>query len=189
MFFIKRTGNAGAHGEDVASSVVLEAIKRAFEIAISYAYFKKKDDRIKKLQFDNTLLITEKPLKDNKLVDEYVRLANEQKVELLNLKQGEFNSNIEKTIDGRKDESYVNKVSRYKKANKKKKELTPSQKRVKEKVKEARKIIKQKINKTVKSSKKSKKRKSQKNKLLKHLIFIIFVTISVIFLTKMMFFY
>ncbi len=189
LFFIKRTGNAGAHGEDVASSVVLEAIKRAFEIAISYAYFKKKDDRIKKLQFDNTLLITEKPLKDNKLVDEYVRLANEQKVELLNLKQGEFNSNIEKTIDGRKDESYVNKVSRYKKANKKKKELTPSQKRVKEKVKEARKTIKQKINKTVKSSKKSKKRKSQKNKLLKHLIFIIFVTISVIFLTKMMFFY
>ena len=192
LFFIKRAGNKCAHGEDIAPTEVLEAIKRAFEIAISYSYSKKRDEKIRKLQFDETLLITQKPLKENKLADEYVRLASEQKAELLNLKQGEFNSNVEKIIDGRKDESFVNNVVRYKKTNKRKKELTPSQKRVKEKIKKARKTVKQKVNKIEepkKIQKKNKKNKKQKNNFLKHLIFIVFVTISLFFLTKMMFFY
>ncbi len=190
LFFIKRAGNKCAHGEDISSTEVLESLKRAFEIAINYAYAKKKDEKIKKLQFDETLLITQKPLKQNKLIDEYVRLAQEEKAELLNLKQGEFNSNVEKTIDGRKDESYVNKVSQYKTKNKKKKELTPAQKRVKEKIKQARKTIKEHINKQPKPQKKvKKKQKKDKNKLLKHIIFIIFVTISLFLLTKMIFFF
>ena len=189
LFFIKRAGNACAHGEDIAPSELLEAIRRAFEIAISYSYYKKKDEKIRKLQFDETLLITGKPLKENKLVDEYVRLATEEKAELLNLKQGEFNSNVEKKIDGKKDESYVNNVRQYKKTGKKKKELTPSQKRVKEKIKEARKTIKEKVNKQDKPKKQSKTKKNSRNKILKHVLFLIFVTISILLLTKMMFFY
>ncbi len=188
LFFIKRAGNKCAHGEDIAPTEVLEAIRRAFEIAINYSYSKKKDEKIKKLCFDETLLITEKPQKEQKLVDEYIRLAQEEREELLNLKQGEFNSNVEKTIDGRKDESYVSKVNKYKK--KSKKELTPAQKRVKEKIKQARKVIKEKVNKSTKSKKSSKKKqKVSKNKYIKHIVFMIFVTISVILLTKMIFFF
>lgn len=189
LFFIKRAGNKCAHGEDISSSEILEAIKRAFEIAINFSYFKKKDEKIRKLQFDETLLVTCKPLKENKLIDEYVRLATEEKAELLNLKQGEFNSNVIKTVDGKKDESYINKVNQYKKTRIKKKELTPSQKRVKEKIKEARITVKEKIEGNLKTKKKSKKSKNKKNRLYKHLIFIIFVTISLFLLTKMMFFY
>lgn len=189
LFFIKREGNKCAHGEQTTLSLTLETIRRAFEISVNYAYMLKKDSKIDKLQFDETLLVTGKNLKEETLVEKYVALAQAQKEELLNSKQGEFDQNINKTIDGHKDESYINKPRQYKK----KKELTPAQKRVKEKVKEARKNIKQNINKNFEKKKKfnSKKTKTkrQKNGFIKKILFLIFVTISLFFLTKMLFFF
>ncbi len=207
LFFIKREGNKCAHGEDATSSATLEAIRRAFEIAINYSFAKKKDEKFLKLQFDETLLITQKPLKSNSLVEKYVELANEQREELLNSKQGEFNSAVPKTNDGIKDESYID-ISKVenKKAKRKKKELTPAQIRVKEKIKAAREKIKEEKNKfkqavkekqskpkekrTQKKQNKteSKKQKRKNKKTVKLILFSLFVLISLYFLTKMLFF-
>jgi len=188
LFFIKREGNKCAHGEDALMSDVLEAMRRAFEIAINYAYSKKKDEKINRLQFDETLLITQKPREENPIVEQYIKLAQEEKAELLNSKQGEFNSKTEKTIEGRKDESYVSNAAQYKSPKKRnKKELTPQKQKIKSKIKEARKNLRENINKTPKPKKKTKKAKKQKNKLRKIIIFLIFVTISLFFLTKMIF--
>ena len=148
LFFIKQQGNKCAHGEDIAPSVALEAIQRAFEAAINYAYSKKKDEKINKLQFDATLLITGKPQKEVKLVDK----------------------------------------------EKKKKELTPTQKKIKEKVKNAKKNLKQNINasqnkKPKKQTKKQLKTAQEKRyKIIKLILFLSFVTISLSFITKMLFF-
>ncbi len=182
LFFIKKIGNKSAHGEETSPKDTLEALERAFEAAINYAYSKKKDEKINKLQFDITLLVTQKPLKENKLVEKYVQLAQEQKEELLNSKQGEFNSLVEKKDEnGFKDKNYITNSKKYKK-----KELTPTQKKIKEKVKQAKKNIKQNINpsKTDKNKKKAKKQK--KSDKLKHILFIVFVTISLIFILKML---
>ena len=197
LFFIKKQGNKCAHGQDVAPMDALESIKRAFEAAINYSYSKKKDEKINNLQFDETLLITQKPQKEVKLVDKYIELANQEKEALLNSKQGEFNSQIEKKDEnGFKDKSFVQNPKQYK--SKKKKELTPTQKKIKEKVKEAKKNLKHNINKTEKksdkkktsdkkTSKKTVKQKKSKEKLIDLLIFLSFVTISLIFITKMLF--
>ena len=200
LFFIKREGNKCAHGEETTISATLEAIKRAFEISIYYGNSLKGGSKLDKLQFDETLLVTGKPLSEEKLVDKYVKLAEAQQEELLNSKQLGFDSNVEKeTPEGFRDENYIQKPS------KKKKELTPTQKRIKEKVKLAKKNIKENINKTVKknekpikkapekTSKKTKKSSSKKKKQnknsLKYVLFILFVIISLYFLTKMLFFY
>ena len=198
LFFIKREGNKCAHGEDATASTTLEAIERAFEIAINYSFSKNKDEKILRKQFDKTLLITEKPLKENSLVEKYVELATAQKEELLNLKQGEFNSSVPKMNDGIKDESYVNNPKEYKKPKRSKKELTPSQIRVKEKIKEAKKNLKENINKvsspkknkkpTKTTRKTSKKQANRKKAIIKFILFIIFVIISLYFLTKLIFF-
>jgi len=174
LFFIKREGNKCAHGEDALSSDTLEAMRRAFEIAINYAYAKKKDDNFLKLQFDETLLITEKPLNQMRLVDKYVELATAQQNELLNIKPDEPDTEIKPEI----------------KPKKKKKELTPVQQRVKEKVKAAKKSLKENVNKKPKKpTKKQKQNKTKKNKaLMKFILFMIFVIISLYFLTKMIFF-
>ncbi len=206
LFFIKKEGNKCAHGEEATSSATLEAIRRAFEIAINYSYAKKKDEKLLKLQFDETLLITQKPLKNNSLVEKYVELATEQKEELLNLKQGEFNSSVPKLNDGIKDESYID-IKTVKKPTRRKKELTPAQIRVKEKIKEVRKKIKEAKNKSsdkTKTNQKDKKEKKSSDKLnkntnkkqkkknnkkaIKLILFSIFVIISLYFLTKMLFF-
>ena len=182
LFFIKRMGNKSAHGEDTSPKDALEALKRAFEAAINYAYSKKKDEKINKLQFDITLLVTQKPLKENKLVEKYVQLAQEEKEELLNSKQGEFNSLVEKKDEnGFKDKNYITNTKKYKK-----KELTPTQKKIKEKVKQAKKNLKQNINppKTTKTKKKPKKQKKKNN--IKHILFITFAIISLIFILKML---
>ena len=201
LFFIKREGNKCAHGEETSVSATLEALRRAFEVSIYYCNYSKKSNKFDKLQFDETLLVTGKPLKEERLVDKYVKLATAQKEELLNSKQGEFNSSVEKTNDGFRDENYVD-VS--KSSKKKKKELTPVQKRIKEKVKLAKKNIKENINndfkksskkvtqkssKRAKTSQKSHKTKNKNNSLLKYILFLIFVTISLFFLTKMIFFF
>ena len=107
LFFIKKMGNKCAHGEDVLVSEALEAVKRAFEASINYAYSRKKDDSILKLTFDDTLLITGKKQQEIKLVDKYIQLATEQKEELLNAKQGEFNNSVDKNEQGLRNESYV----------------------------------------------------------------------------------
>lgn len=182
LFFIKKLGNKSAHGEDISPKDTLEGLERAFEAGINYAYSKKKDEKINKLQFDITLLVTQKPLKENKLVEKYVQLAQEQKEELLNTKQGEFNSQVEKKDEnGFSDKNYISNAKKYKK-----KELTPTQKKIKEKVKQAKKNLKQNINAPSKNNKKKKNKKQKKNNKLKHALFIIFVIISLIFILKML---
>lgn len=190
LFFIKKQGNKCAHGEDVSAIEVLESIKRAYEASINYAYSKKKDDKILKLQFDHTMLICGKKQQEAKLVDKYVELALEKKEELLNLKQGEFNSQVDKNKDGIRDESFIQNPKKYKE-----KKTNPTKERIKSKIKEARKSLKQNINiqedkpKKTKPKKTSKKRKKKENKILKLILFLIFVTISLIFITKMLFFF
>ncbi len=90
LFFIKREGNKCAHGEDASAITVLEAIKRAFEASINYANATKKTSKFDKLTFDETMLITTKPIKENKIVEKYVELAQEKQEELLSIKQAEF---------------------------------------------------------------------------------------------------
>lgn len=201
LFFIKKSGNKCAHGEDIAPSEALEAIRRAFEVAINYSYSKKKDEKILKLQFDDTLLITGKKQQEIRLVDKYIQLANEQKEELLNLKQGEFNNSVDKNEEGIKNESYVSNPKKYK--NKK---INPKKEKIKAKITEAKKNLKQNINnedktkKTAASNKKNKKklekpktskktRKKKQKSILKFILFLSFVTISLIFITKMLFFF
>lgn len=197
LFFIKKLGNKCAHGEDVAASEALEAMKRAFEVAINYSYSRKKDEKILKLRFDDTLLITGKKQQEIKLVDKYIQLANEQKEELLNLKQGEFNNSVDKNEEGIKNESYVSNPKKYK--NKK---INPKKEKIKAKISEAKKNLKQNINndekikKTTNTNKKTKTKKKNKKKLsktkksvLKFILFLSFVAISLIFITKMLFFF
>ena len=194
LFFIKKMGNKCAHGEDIAPSEALEAIKRAFEASINYAYSKKKDEKLLKLQFDHTLLITGKKQQEVKLVDKYIQLAQEQKEELLNAKQGEFNSQVDKNEEGIRNESYVNNPKKYKE-----KKSNPKKEKIKTKIKEARKNLKQNIN--FEENKKPKKNKPKANKkpqkkskkqskgLVKLILFLSFVAISLIFITKMLFFF
>jgi len=172
LFFIKREGNKSAHGEDVSAITVLEAIKRAYEASVNYASAKTKNPKYNKLNFDETMLITTKPLKENSIVEKYVELAQAQKEELLNLKQAEFNSNIEK-----KEQEAV----------KIKKTINPEKQRIKEKIKKAKKNLKQNVNKIQKINKSRKNKKQDKNKLYKLIAFIIFTVISLFFLTKMIF--
>ena len=194
LFFIKKMGNKCAHGEDIALSEALEAIKRAFEASINYAYSKKKDEKLLKLQFDHTLLITGKKQQEVKLVDKYIQLAQEQKEELLNAKQGEFNSQVDKNEEGIRNESYVNNPKKYKE-----KKSNPKKEKIKTKIKEARKNLKQNINfeenkkpkknKPKASKKPQKKTKKQNKGLIKLILFLSFVAISLIFITKMLFFF
>lgn len=194
LFFIKKMGNKCAHGEDIAPSEALEAIKRAFEASINYAYSKKKDEKLLKLQFDHTLLITGKKQQEVKLVDKYIQLAQEQKEELLNAKQGEFNSQVDKNEEGIRNESYVNNPKKYKE-----KKSNPKKEKIKTKIKEARKNLKQNINfeekkkpkknKPKASKKPQKKTKKQNKGLIKLILFLSFVAISLIFITKMLFFF
>ena len=194
LFFIKKMGNKCAHGEDIAPSEALEAIKRAFEASINYAYSKKKDEKLLKLQFDHTLLITGKKQQEVKLVDKYIQLAQEQKEELLNAKQGEFNSQVDKNEEGIRNESYVNNPKKYKE-----KKSNPKKEKIQTKRKEARKNLKQNINfeenkkpkknKPKASKKPQKKTKKQNKGLIKLILFLSFVAISLIFITKMLFFF
>ena len=165
LFFIKQEGNKCAHGEDASAITVLEAIKRAYEASINYANAKLKTSKFDKLNFDETMLITTKPLRENTIVEKYVELAQQEKEELLNRKQSELVSETKKP----------------------KKALSPEKQRVKEKIKNAKKNLKQNINKTQKQKKAKKSQKSNNSKLLMTIIFIIFVIISLFFLTKMIF--
>ncbi len=177
LFFIKQEGNKCAHGEDASAITVLEAIKRAFEASINYADAKLKTSKFEKLNFDETMLITTKPLKENTIVEKYVELAQKEKEELLNQKQKELDLNADK-----KEE----------KTKKQKKPISPEKQRVKEKIKIAKNNLKQNINKTSKPKKTKKTAKKSKkgsnNKPLKLILFILFVIISLFFLTKMIFF-
>ncbi|MBQ8634911.1 DUF4145 domain-containing protein [bacterium] len=199
LFFIKKIGNKCAHGEDVLTSEALDAFRRAFEVAINYCYSRKKDEKILKLEFDHTLLITGKKQQEMKLVDKYVQLATEQKEELLNAKQGEFSANVDKNEEGIRNESYVQNPKKYKE-----KKINPTKEKIKSKIKEAKKNLKQNINiedkkkketakkapkKEIKQKLSKKTKKKKNNKILKLILFLSFVTISLIFITKMLFFY
>lgn len=221
LFFIKKEGNKCAHGEDATAISTLECLRRAFEVALSYAQAKKENKELDKLQFDETLLITQEK-KRPKIVDEYLKRAQTEvdKENLLNNKQGEFISQVDKTIDedGFKNNTYVTNSKQYskeeKKKQKKKKELTPLQLKVKEKVKKAKQNLKEninfeeksarKVNKTLQKDKKINNNINKKNKLkkgskkasrknknlfVKNLLFVIFFVISLIFLSKMIFWY
>ena len=149
---------------------------------------KKKDEKIDKLRFDDTLLITQKRSEEIKLVDKYLKAAHEQKEEILKQKENEFFSKIEKSDEGFEDKNSLKNPSRYKK-NKKK--LTPTQEKIKTKIKQAKKNLKENINKTpkIKNKKKNTKKKNVKKNNLKHVLFIIFVLISLILLLKMLTFF
>lgn len=198
LFFIKKQGNKCAHGEDVTPSEALEAVQRAFEASINYAYSRKKDENLLKLQFDTTLLVTGQKQQEIKLVDKYIQLANEQKEELLNAKQGEFNSKVDKNEEGIRNESYVSNPKKYKE-----KKINPKREKIKSKIKEAKKNLKQNINnddkkpsKTAKKQaskplkKKTKKQnKKQQKRILKLIAFWVFVFVSVTFIAKMLQFF
>ena len=215
LFFIKKEGNACAHGEDATAIKTLEVIRHAFEAGINYAYAKNKDENIDKLIFDETLLITQKSKEKETLTNKYLeKLENESKEtlieNLLNEKQGEFLSSVDKTTDENniKDRNRISDPSQYKKQKRKKKELTPKELKIKEKIKEARKNIKKNINKEEKPKPQKEKNKKQQNKIkkttpkkerksskknqdkdygtIKALLFILFVIASVILLLKMM---
>lgn len=185
LFFIKKIGNKCAHGEDTTSSEALEIIHCAFEVAINYAQSKKRNEKLETLRFDDTLLITGKKQKEISLVDKYIEAAQEaQKESLLNEKQGDFLSQVEKENDGFEDKSCIKNLKQYK--NKPKNE---KKEKIKEKVKIAQKNLKQNINKTPKraTKKQVKQTKQKKRKQKKLIAFIIFYIISLIFLTKMIF--
>lgn len=212
LYFIKQEGNKCAHGEDTEASTVLEAIERTFEIAINFARAKTKTDKFDKLIFDKTLLITGKEQKEVKLVDKYLELAAQEKENLLNLKQGEFNSKVpNEDENGFKDKNRVSDVNQYKentpKKGRKKKELTDKQKEIKEKVKAAKKNLKENINNLDKTDNKKKKEnkkpakpakpKSQKgskkakkddsSEFLKTFVLVLFFITAIFFLCKMIF--
>ena len=185
LFFIKKIGNKCAHGEDTSSSEALEIIHRAFEVAINYAQSKDKQGEYLSMQFDDTLLITGKVQKEVTLVDKYIEAAQQaQKEALLNEKQGDFLSKIEKDNDGFEDKSRVKNLKQYKKPAKK-----PKKEKIKQKVKQAQKNLKQNINKTPKkvTKKQIKQTRAQKRKQKKLIAFIIFYLISLFLLTKIIF--
>lgn len=192
LFFIKKIGNKCAHGEDVLVSEALEAMKRAFESAINYAYSRKKDEKILKLNFDDTLLITGKKQQEIKLVDKYIQLATQEKEELLNAKQSEFSSVVDKNEEGIKNESFINNPKKYKE-----KKINPKREKIKSKIKEAKKNLKENVNfkevkkpkKTTAKKQKTSKKPKKKAGIAKHILFLIFVTISLIFITKMLIFF
>lgn len=166
LFFIKKEGNACAHGEDTEANTALEVIQRAFEASINYVYAKTKDKSVDELLFDTTLLITQKKSSETPLVEKYLEAATKEldKEELLNNKQAEFKT-----------------------ALKGKKPLTPTQQKIKEKVKKAKKNLRQNINKIPKkqTKKQAKKQTKKKKTNLKAILFFIFVIISILFLLKM----
>lgn len=201
LFFIKKHGNACAHGEDISPTIALECIKRAFEIAINFVYQIKQDEEIDKLIFSEELLILQNESNQERLVDKYLKRAQEQKEEkiskeaFLNLKQGEFNQKVEKKQEEFKDTSYVNNVAQYKdiKQNKKikkpKKKLTPKQQEIKEKIKKAKTNLKQNINKKPKKQTKKqiqKKKKHQEN-LRTLILFLMFSIVAILLLSKLIF--
>lgn len=211
LFFIKKEGNACAHGEDATAITTLEVIKRAFEAGINYAYTKSKNKSIDSLVFDETLLITQKPKDKETLVEKYLKLAQSDgselsKEDILNQKQNEFLSSVDKTTDENniKDKNRISNPNQYTRNKKKKKELSPKEQKIKEKVKEARKNIKENINNENKRKEKPPKKETKKQKknpvkktskktskknetdFIKALLFVIFVLISVYLILKMM---
>ncbi len=211
LFFIKQQGNKCAHGEDISALETLEVIKRAFEAGINYAWAKKKDENIDKLTFDETLLIAQAPKQEEKMIDKYLKLAQQKndeetsKENLLNQKQGEFLASVDKSVDENniKNEYQIKNPAQYKKKNKKtqdKKQLETKEK-IKEKIKKAKKNLKENINidtekkesnktKNTKKSKKQAPKKSKKSKkdysFLRALFFVLFVLFSILLLLKMM---
>lgn len=195
LFFIKKQGNACAHGEDTTAINALEVLRRAFEAGINYSYYKNKDEKIDKLMFDETLLITGKKAKENKIVDKYLKLAQEQtKEELLNQKQADFlsgekedNENPEAKI---KDKNSISNAKQYKTKNK-----NPKKEEIKKKIKEAKKNLKENINKTQKPKQNKKNpQKKQTKKIsktdfgfIKLVLFLIFCIFSLILIIKMIF--
>jgi len=179
LFFIKKEGNKCAHGEDTTAMTVVESLKRAFEASINYAYAIKHDEKIDRLQFDETLLMTQKPLEENKIVEKYVELAQKsaqeyEKEEKLRRKQEEKEKKAQKTKEIKE------KIKQAKKNLQKNVNFEPSE----PKEKQPKKTKKYKKDRNVKKSKNT----SKKNKSLKPLLFGLFVLISLCFLAKMIFF-
>ena len=151
----------------------------------NYAQSKDKQGEYLSMQFDDTLLITGKAQKEVTLVDKYIEAAQQaQKEALLNEKQGDFLSKVEKNNDGFEDKSRVKNLKQYKKPAK-----NPKKEKIKQKVKQAQKNLKQNINKTPKkvTKKQIKQTRAQKRKQKKLIAFIIFYLISLFLLTKIIF--
>ncbi len=169
LFFIKKQGNACAHGEQTSASSALETLKRAFEAGISYAYYKEKDENLDKLLFDEELLILEKKeKKEDTLIEKYLKRAMEGKKEaklqenfeetkeqkrenLLNNKQGEFLSQTTKmnqdeelgSFEGLKDRFNIENPAQYNSKNEKKEKRGRKKKEFDPKKEEIKEKIKQ----------------------------------------------
>lgn len=173
LFFIKQEGNKCAHGEIADATVALETIKRAFEASINYCWFLKKDEKIDKLRFDDALLITQKKSNETKIVDKYLKAAAQ------NLEQEELKA---QKLKEEKDLIKSRVKERIKEAKNTRKTIDKPKKETKRKTSQKEKPQNKKI---IKKSSKTKKTKIKKLTVL----FWIFVTISLFFLTKMLFFF
>jgi len=186
LFFIKKLGNQCAHGEETKPSDALEVLKRAFEAGISYSNFKIKNkkmlEKINSRLFDETLLITAKP-KENTLAEKYLERAKSSFYDLEN----------------KDNEEKINETK-----ERRKKAPDPKKTEIKEKIKKAKKNLKENINKTKKAEKNKKstpKKEAPKNKkqqktreetadiggFIKAALFLAFVLISLYLLTKLIF--
>ncbi len=185
LFFIKREGNKCAHGENIKSTVALEVFERAFEASINYAYSKTKDEKINKLQFDRTLLITGKPQKQMRLVDKYIERAKSAIDEVEQTKE------ITPKKEQSNKEQSNHEQPKKEKGGRKVKPQNPTKEKVKQKVKEAKTKLRNEINKKPKkpTKKELKAQQEKKKSFIRLIIFLIFVTISLIFITKMLVFY
>ena len=178
MYSIKQIGNKCAHGEDIEASEALGAIRCAFEAAINYYYFKKGPTKVDKLRFDDTLLITGKKLEENTLVKKYVEAAQKELDEKYENEEEQIEEAEEQKPKRRKKEVDIKKIELKNK--------------VKQKVKEAKKNLKNTINKPDKQKKdkpKKEKKTKKKSNFLKHIIFIAFCILSLFLLTKLIFFF
>ena len=82
LYFLKREGNASAHGTSVKKDgiIALECLQRAFEISINYAvHYKKSNSNLLKLQYDTEMLVTGKRSKKT-LAERYVEEKSKTEV-------------------------------------------------------------------------------------------------------------
>lgn len=84
LYFLKREGNASAHGTSVKKDgiIALECLQRAFEISINYAvHYKKSNANLLKLQYDTELLVTGKKSKKS-LTERYIEEKEKAKTKI-----------------------------------------------------------------------------------------------------------
>ena len=98
LYFLKREGNASAHGTSVKKDgiIALECLQRAFEISINYAvHYKKSNSNLLKLQYDTEMLVTGKRSKKT-LAERYVEEKSKTEVSKKKSSQKTSKKNVSK---------------------------------------------------------------------------------------------